>query len=216
MNFLAHCLLGHPDEGLIAGGFIGDFIKGTVPGDIPIELQLGIRLHRRIDAVSNRLPDITSSVARLDPKLRRVAPVLLDIVGDHCLALKWNQHGYQELETFADIAYTSIDRYQCHLPSSGARFFKQMTHSNLFCRYRHPDTVIRAMSYVLKRLHHEHLDKHLEHIVNQDLPALMNDFDNYFPALKKAVAAWKVEIEFPEPLNDECQLDLKTKGQLSI
>ena len=196
MNFLAHCLLGHPDEGLMAGGFIGDFVKGTVPRYLPVELQQGIRLHRRIDAVSNRLPGIASSVARLDPKLRRVAPVLLDIIGDHCLALNWTQHGHQKLETFAEIAYSAIDRYQHHLPSSGARFFKQMRNANLFCSYRHSDTVIYAMTYVLKRLHHEHLSSHLEYMVNEGLPALMDDFDDYFPALKQSVIAWKVETDF--------------------
>ena len=40
MNFLAHCVLGHPDEALMAGGYLGDFVKGPVPSDLPVDLLL--------------------------------------------------------------------------------------------------------------------------------------------------------------------------------
>ena len=103
VNFLAHCLLGHPHEALMAGGFIGDFVKGPVPETLPPELQAGVRLHRRVDAVSNRLPGIRTSVGRLDPELRRVGPVLLDILGDHCLATRWDRHGHGDLAAILRI-----------------------------------------------------------------------------------------------------------------
>lgn len=178
----------------MAGGFIGDFVKGPVPDSLPQALQRGIRLHRRIDAVSNRLPGIATSIRRLDPKLRRVAPVLLDIVADHCLATRWDRHGHDELETFAATAYAAIDAYSDYLPPAGGRFFQRMRTTNLFALYRQPHTVVRAMTYVLQRLRHEHLVDELEFIVGEGLPALMDDFDDYFPDLKAAVTAWKAEV----------------------
>ena len=196
MNFLAHCLLGHPHTGLMAGGFIGDFVKGPVPETLPDELRAGIRLHRRVDAVSNRLPGIAVSVRRLDPELRRVAPVLLDILADHCLANRWEHHGHGDLATFAAASYRAIDAYAIHLPPPGKRFFLRMREIDLFVRYREPETALRAMGYVLERLRHEHLAPKLDPIVRDALPALTDDFDVYFPELKTAVAAWKEEAGY--------------------
>ena len=196
MNFLAHCLLGHPHEGLIAGGFIGDFVKGPVPTTLPDELQAGIRLHRRVDAVSNRLPSIAASVRRLDPELRRVAPVLLDILGDHCLAHRWDQHGHGDLAEFSASAYASIDAHASHLPATGRRFFHRMREVDLFVRYLEPETPLRAMEYVLERLRHAHLAPKLDGLVGAELPALMDDFDEYFPELRDAVDAWKQEAGY--------------------
>lgn len=196
MNFLAHCLLGHPHEALMAGGFIGDFIKGPVPDTLPPELQAGVRLHRRVDAVSNRLPGIRTSVRRFDPELRRVAPVLLDILADHCLAMRWDRHGHGDLAAFSASAYRAIEGYATHLPTNGQRFFRRMRDVDLFVRYLEPETPLRAMEYVLERLRHEHLAPKLEHLVSAGLPLLMDDFDGYFPELRSAVADWKEEAGF--------------------
>ena len=193
MNFLAHCTLAHPDTALIAGGFIGDFIKGPVPDGLPEPLQAGIRLHRRVDAVSNRLPGISSSVRRLDPRLRRAAPVLLDVVADHCLALRWDSHGHGELTAFAAMAYEAIGAFDQFLPEQGRRYFRRFRDADMLSHYREPATVLHAMKYILERLRLAHLAPELDAIVGTQLPVLMDDFEEYFPALRAAVVAWKRE-----------------------
>ena len=180
----------------MAGGFIGDFVKGPVPDTLPEALQAGIRLHRRVDAVSNRLPGIAKSVRRLDPDLRRVAPVLLDILGDHCLATRWDRHGHGDLAAFSASAYAAIDDYASHLPATGQRFFRRMREVDLFVRYLEPETPLRAMEYVLERLRHTHLAPKLGGLVGDELPALMEDFDGYFPELRSAVEEWKREAGY--------------------
>ena len=182
MNFLAHCTLAHPEAALVAGGFIGDFIKGPVPDELPEPLQAGIRLHRRVDAVSNRLPGIAGSWRRLDPRLRRAAPVLLDVVADHCLALRWDDHGHGELPAFAATAYDAIGAFDQFLPER-----------DVLSRYAEPATVLRAMKYILERLRLGHLAGELDAIVGAQLPVLMDDFEEYFPELRAAVVAWKRE-----------------------
>ena len=193
MNFLAHCTLAYPEAGLIAGGFIGDFIKGPVPDVLPEPLQAGIRLHRRIDAVSNRLPGVALSVRRLDPKLRRAAPVLLDVVADHCLALRWDSHGHGDLTTFAALAYRAIGEFEEFLPAQGSGYFRRFRDADVLARYREPRTVLRAMTYILERLRLAHLTPELDAIVGAQLPALMDDFEQYFPELRATVLAWKEE-----------------------
>lgn len=196
MNFLAHCLLGHPDPALMAGGFIGDFIKGPVPARFPPPLSAGIRLHRRIDAVSNTLPGIAQSVARLHPALRRAAPVLVDILADHCLAKDWARRGTGDLAGFAASAYAAIGRHRHYLPANGQRFFDHMRQSDLLTRYQHPDTAKRAMLHILERLRQSHLAAHLDDALDATLPALEEDFAGYFPALVRAVDGWKVETRY--------------------
>ena len=191
MNFLAHCALAHPESALIAGGFIGDFIKGPVPEELPEPLRAGIRLHRRVDAVSNRLPGIAVSVRRLDPRLRRAAPVLLDVVADHCLALRWDRHGHGELTAFAAIAYEAISAFDQFLPERGRRYFRRFRDADMLSHYREPATVLRAMAYILERLRFAHLAHELDVIVGAQLPVLMDDFEEYFPELRAAVVSWK-------------------------
>lgn len=193
MNFLAHCLLAYPDTGLIAGGFIGDFIKGPVPDTLPEPLQAGIRLHRRIDAVSNRLPGVASSVRRLDPKLRRPAPVLIDVIADHCLALRWDRHGHGDITMFAALAYDAIGEFEQFLPEQGGTYFRRFRDADVLSRYGEPATVLRAMKYILERLRLAHLVPELDAIVGTQLPVLMDDFEEYFPELRAAVVAWKRE-----------------------
>ena len=191
MNFLAHCALAYPEPGLIAGGFIGDFIKGPVPSELPEPLRAGIRLHRRIDSVSNGLPGIAVSVRRLDSRLRRPAPVLLDIVADHCLALRWDGHGIGDLTTFTALAYDAIGAFERFLPEHGRRYFQRVRDTDLFASYVDPETVLRTMTYILKRLRLAHLTDELDDIVGGQLPDLMDDFEDYFPDLRAAVVAWK-------------------------
>ncbi len=193
MNFLAHCLLGHPDTALMAGGFIGDFVKGPVPDRLPPPLAAGIRLHRRIDAVSNALPGIAQSVARLHPALRRVAPALVDVVADHCLAKDWARQGVDSLPSFAASSYAAIAGYRQHLPPAGRRFFEHMCEIDLLTRYQHPEAARRGMLHILERLRQSHLAMHLDAILDAQLPALEVDFAGYFPALVRAVAEWKAE-----------------------
>ena len=193
MNFLAHCTLAYPEPGLMAGGFIGDFIKGPVPDALPKPLQAGIRLHRRIDAVSNRLPGVATSVRRLDPKLRRAAPVLLDVVADHCLALRWDRYGHGDLTTFATLAYGAIGEFEQFLPEQGRRYFGRFRDADVLARYHESGTVLRAMNYILERLRLAHLAPDLDAIVGAQLPVLMDDFEEYFPELRAMVAAWKEE-----------------------
>ena len=199
MNFLAHCLLGHPDPALVAGGFIGDFVKGPLPSHLPAPLSAGIRLHRRIDAVSNTLPGMARSVSRLHPALRRVAPPLVDVVADHCLAKAWAQHGIGDLADFAASAYAAIEGFQRHLPAAGRRFFQHMRDIDLLTRYQHPETARRGMLHILERLRQSHLARHLDAVLGAALPALEDDFAGYFPALTRATEDWKAETGYIAP-----------------
>ena len=71
MNHLAHFYLAHPHEELMVGGFLGDFVKGKLSGKHPHRIELGIRLHRAIDAYTDQHPIVKQSQRRFDPAFRR-------------------------------------------------------------------------------------------------------------------------------------------------
>ena len=189
MNFLAHCILAQPGAGFMAGGVLGDFVKGSVPESLPRDLAAGIRLHRRIDSYSNRLPEMKVSVARFDPALRRAAPVLLDILADHCLTLTWGCYADEDLRTFTARVYAAIDTYRDRIPVRGRDFVSRMVETDLLARYGEPLVIERAMAHVLVRLRLDHLHDRLQPLLESDLPRFIDDFRVYFPLLSAFAAA---------------------------
>lgn len=195
MNFLAHCLIPdraverpHPD--LIAGGFLGDFVKGPVPDDLPARLADGIRLHRRIDAYSNRHPAIRRSCDRFPAPLRRFAPIFVDVVADHLLASDWRRFHPARLTDFTAEAYAAIGPREALLSESGRRFFHYMRDADLLARYRRPEAMHRALASITRRLNRSDLDDALADAVDAALPALREDFFDYLPDLIEHAADW--------------------------
>ena len=184
MNFLAHSLLARPGDGFLAGAVLGDFVKGPIPGRLPMELRAGIRLHRRIDSCANALPAMKPSLGRFPGGLRRVAPVLLDIVADHCLALAWPRFAADGLGAFAATVYAAIDRYREFVPPAGQRFVAHMIGTDLLSRYDDPAVVRQAMAHVLRRLRHAQQQSALTDVLGAALPGLRADFLGYFPQLE--------------------------------
>lgn len=195
MNFLAHCLLAAPGDGFVAGGVLGDFVKGTPPATLPAELRAGIRLHRRIDSFSNRLPGMKVSVRRFGPALRRAGPVLLDIVADRILAQVWPRYCKVELPAFAGTVYAALARYESHIPASGRRFVDYMIATDLLSRYTEAEPAGRGVRHVLKRLRMAELAAPFDAIVAEQWSNLTSDFHAYFPELQKFAREEKHEID---------------------
>jgi len=198
VNFLAHCLLADADgpsaahartggcwrRGFLAGGVLGDFVKGPIPDAFPVELRAGLRLHRRIDSYSNRLSEMKTSVRRFPPALRRPAPILLDIVADHCLTLAWPRQTDEDITAFSGRVYAALGRFGPWVPEQSRGFLERMVEHDLMSRYADRDVVERAMAHVLERLGMTHLECDLPGILDEHLDAFAKDFEIYFPLLR--------------------------------
>ena len=191
MNFLAHCLLGYPERALIAGGFIGDFVKGPVPSSLPNALARGVRLHRHLDSTSNRMPEMRKSYVHFGPDLRRPAPVLLDLIADHVLALQWRHYGIGELTEFTMTCYQAIGHYP--LPHAAKLFYDRMKETDLLARYAQPEVIERAMFYILKRLRYDRFEQQLHGILNMKIDDFCEDFHRYFPLLGEVAQTFIAE-----------------------
>jgi len=201
MNFLAHCDLAddaatawaatpHQRDGLLAGAVIGDFVKGTIAADWPTALRAGVRLHRKIDALSNRNDAISETCSRFPQPLRRFAPIFVDILADHWLSLSWPQQHPYDLGDFAQECYHALDEYREYLDPRGQRFVAYMVQENLLSQFHQWVHVEQALRSVLRRLDKtDDFDQ-----ANAAMRSLVRpgyaDFETYYPQLSGAFLSW--------------------------
>ena len=120
MNFLAHLHLAQLAESSLLGNLLADFVRGNPAGEYDPEVVAGIMMHRRVDVLTDSLPQVKACRDYFSAEHRRVAPITLDVVWDHFLARHW-----QQLEPSLSLhGFTQQARSQIvpHLPLTPARF----------------------------------------------------------------------------------------------
>lgn len=109
MNFLAHLHLATLANSSLTGNLLADFVRGDPHAQWPTAIAEGIILHRRLDALTDQLPEVRQACTLFRPETRRVAPITLDVVWDHFLARHWTQlHAGQSLAQFSVCAQREI------------------------------------------------------------------------------------------------------------
>lgn len=201
MNFLAHCSLAHdaaslwgvnPAErqGLLAGAVVGDFIKGQIPQTWPDALRAGTALHRKIDALSNVSPGIRETCNRFPKHLRRFAPIFVDILADHTLALTWADYYHMPRNHFSRECYFAIGHFQSYLYPDAKRFFEYMSEVDLLANYDQWQHVNQGLKSVLRRLNKSQWHAEVEDICREILTESHGDFSRYYPHLRKNWRHW--------------------------
>ncbi|MEG0209955.1 ACP phosphodiesterase [Hafnia sp.] len=120
MNFLAHLHLASLAHSSLYGNLLADFVRGNPQGIYSAPIIDGIFMHRRVDVMTDRLPQVLEAKRCFRQEFRRVAPITLDVVWDHFLALHW-----QELEPEISLnAFVNHARSEIlpMLPQSPERF----------------------------------------------------------------------------------------------
>ena len=120
MNFLAHLHLAHLANSSLSGNLLADFVRGNPADDYPAEVVEGIFMHRRIDVLTDNLPEVNEAKAWFRPETRRVAPITLDVMWDHFLSRHWEAVSPDlPLPEFVHYAHSQIATI---LPDSPPRF----------------------------------------------------------------------------------------------
>lgn len=91
MNFLAHLHLASLANSSFLGNLMADFVRSTPEEQYSAPVAAGIRLHRRIDTLTDSHPLVREARQLFRPEYRRYAPITLDVVWDHFLSLHWSQ-----------------------------------------------------------------------------------------------------------------------------
>ncbi|MDX6039296.1 ACP phosphodiesterase [Scandinavium lactucae] len=120
MNFLAHLHLAHLANSSLSGNLLADFVRGNPEDDYAPEVVSGIHMHRRVDVLTDNLPEVKLAKGWFRPETRRVAPITLDVMWDHFLSRHWEklspEMSLPEFVRYAQAQVTVI------LPDSPPRF----------------------------------------------------------------------------------------------
>ena len=193
MNHLAHLLLSGPEAALRAGGFLGDFVRGRLKGELPEAVEQGIRLHRHLDATTDRHPLVRELLALFPSEHRRWAPVALDVWFDHVLARDFERFAAAALPAFAARAYDDLDAHAPLMGPDPRGFLERMRASDLLVRYAERETV----TGVLRRLAERSPRARPLAAVDEAFDGLAAELDARFPILladlERTAAAWRVE-----------------------
>ncbi|MGL5699403.1 MAG: ACP phosphodiesterase [Kluyvera sp.] len=120
MNFLAHLHLAHLANSSLSGNLLADFVRGNPQQDYPATVVDGIHMHRRIDVMTDNLPQVKEAREWFRPATRRVAPITLDVMWDHFLSRHWEQVSPDiSLPDFVRYAHAQVSAI---LPNAPARF----------------------------------------------------------------------------------------------
>ncbi len=194
MNYLAHLYLSDPNPLAWAGSLMGDFVKGKVSASIPTELARHLKIHRRIDSLTQSSEVFQTSRRRLDPRFRHARSVLIDVFYDHFLAQRWDDYSSQSLADFAQKVYQGLQSCYHHLSPTLQQQLPRMVEYDWLTSYRDPKVVQRVLIRLEERINHKlpiaegfsQLDLH-RHELETDFVIFMNE-------VQSAVEKWKLEI----------------------
>src|SRR5210317_108511 len=136
MNFLAHTFLSGNDEDILIGNFIADFVNGSKLDHFPSGIKLGVKLHRGIDQFTDKHKMVKHGVRRLYEEHGKYAPVVIDIVYDHILAVKWDQYSDTSLRLHVDKSYAIFNKKRIYFPNQLKGRINRMIDDDFLFRYR--------------------------------------------------------------------------------
>ncbi|MEM6298808.1 MAG: ACP phosphodiesterase [Bacteroidota bacterium] len=188
MNFLAHAYLTAHDEGLLVGGFLGDFVKGKHYAErFPDSISRGIYLHRQIDHFTDTHPQVLELLKLLYPTQGKYASVLLDMLFDHLLARDWAAYSESPLPGFVSRYYQQLERNLIHFSPTAVSVFYAMQKYDWLNAYVKPEGVRRALGGLSRRVNFENtLAKGWTDFEKHETE-LEKGFQSFFPIVKAFV-----------------------------
>lgn len=90
MNFLAHLHLASLADSSLLGNLMADYVRGNPHNEWPEAVAEGILHHRRIDVMTDSLPEVRAARKFFRAETRRVSPITLDVIWDHFLSRNWD------------------------------------------------------------------------------------------------------------------------------
>jgi len=151
MNFLAHLFLSGGDQNIKTGNFIGDWVKGSAFKQYNQQIQIGIKLHRRIDYFTDR-HDITKEIClKLKDKYGRHSGIVVDIFYDHLLCKNWKKYSAIKLQNFIKDSYKILILNFAILPNEIKGFLPIMIAKNRLLSYSKINGIEKTLKIMANR-----------------------------------------------------------------
>jgi len=191
LNFLAHLWLAGNDEDLRLGAMLGDFVRGKEELEkFAAGIQSGIMLHRYIDVQTDALPEIGSLLEWLQPPFRRYGGIIIDLVCDHQLALRWDDYSDIPLAEFDREVKEMLARHQLLLPQELVQFMRYAERRGLFAAYQNESEILHSLRGVGRRLSRDNPLHRVGEIWAEFNPRVAACFESIIGKVQSDVAVW--------------------------
>ncbi|MGJ8685873.1 MAG: ACP phosphodiesterase [Spongiibacteraceae bacterium] len=197
MNYLAHFQIAHslapnsePAEtaGLLIGALLGDFIKGPLKGDLPQHWETGIRLHRRIDALTDSHQLVSDCLGLLPPHYRRFGGIMLDVCFDHILSEHWASYHSEPLSEFNQRCYQTVLQEKTHYPAAAQRQIRILAEHDVLGQMSDWRVIERMLSRIGDRFKVATPLGECGPTLAANLPAIQKCFIALYPQLHQQLA----------------------------
>ncbi|WP_054180491.1 ACP phosphodiesterase [Trabulsiella odontotermitis] len=184
MNFLAHLHLAHLANSSLSGNLLADFVRGNPDELYPVDVVDGIHMHRRIDVLTDNLPEVKEAREWFRPQTRRVAPITLDVMWDHFLSRHWEQLSPEmPLAEFVRYAHAQVSVI---LPDSPPRFINlndYLWSERWLERYREMEFIQRVLNGMASRRPRLDALRDSWHDLDTHYDDLENRFWQFYPRM---------------------------------
>ncbi len=152
MNYLAHLHLASLADSSLPGNLLADYVRGNPAEQWSPAIAEGIALHRRIDALTDSLPEVSAARRLFRPQTRRVSGITLDVVWDHFLALHWDRlMPQQTLSAFVTEAERVITPDLTATPAGFQRLNQYLWRERWMERYAEASFLQRVLAGMASR-----------------------------------------------------------------
>jgi acyl carrier protein phosphodiesterase len=152
MNYLAHAYLSFNHPRILVGNMISDFVKGKDQFTYERQIQLGIRLHRQIDAFTDSHPATAEAKEFFRPDYRLYSGAIVDVLYDHFLANDTNCFATPaRLQAFAQDVYGTLTVARDELPQRFSAVLPHMRSQNWLYRYRTREGITHSLEGLVRR-----------------------------------------------------------------
>lgn len=152
MNFLAHLWLADQSATSLAGSILGDVVRGADLSAYPGDIAHGIRLHRRVDAATDRHPDLQALRESYPAGNRRYAGIVLDLAADYALSGDWSRYSDEPRERFCARAAEAIAAASPWFAQAGGRTTTAGAFASLLRSFGEAEGIDRAIARTAGRL----------------------------------------------------------------
>ena len=190
MNYLAHLHLAHVTQTSMVGAMLGAFIKGQRHLELSPDLQLAVRLHRKVDAYTEDDSTIRQAKVFFDSGLRRFAGIALDVFWDHCLAKNFSIYSEEALSGFVSRSYHALKEHDGNYSQAYHQVINAMMNYDWLNHYAEFEGVVRALQGLSRRRPFLAPVADCVEVLDANYADLQKVFPSFYPALVNQCQIW--------------------------
>ena len=185
MNFLAHIYLSGDNDLIKIGNFMADGIRGKHFENFPVEVQKGIKLHRAIDTFTDAHPVFRESTKKLHDRYHHYAGVIVDVFYDHFLAKNWKKYSDEDLATYIQRFYQSLEDNKTILTEKTTKLMPYMIDQNWLLQYQTVEGIHNIMTQMDSRTKNKSNMRFSSEELVLHYTAFEEEFTTYFKAIQQ-------------------------------